>query len=399
MKPSNVTADNIAVRKDIDLLTLVKKLIPIGVLLFFLQVPALKDIYKYLPYPLACSVAVFLLSGVMYYGLLFTEIGKPILQSKYFSIALILLVAFAGLIIYPYANARSSFGGGSTADDAIIEPINSLLNGRGLYDVNIGVPVSPGPGWILINIPFAFRFSIFLMTPAYLAMLTLFHHKFLGDYTTVNRILVAFLSSMLFWDLAVTGYDHFNIGIAFLVLVMTINKMRLSRNHVITTALLCGVVATARVVFLPFGLLTGALLFRRNKRSGIVFAALSIGFALLLNTFFFCVSAIYQPLHLFGKTNSNTGLMPIIIATIVLLMTGIPLLLKSTTCFPDWLFTVLVLMGIPLSVVAWGELNTYRYQFELWEGAHYLFLLAPLAIAATFYRFPHRTGEQYTRSR
>jgi hypothetical protein len=362
----------------------VRRLAPVGMLIFFLQVPALKDIFKYLPYPVICSAVIFTVSAVLYYGLLYSAIGRPILQSKWYTAALLLLIGLAGAVVYPKANALGAVGGGSIADDAFIEPIKSLLHGHGLYDVDIGKPVSPGPGWILLNAPFAFRVSIYLLTPAYLSIAALVCRHYSGGYLNVNRMLTVLMSSLLFWDLSVTGYDHIAVGIAIMLMVVVVNRMKLTWKNVVFVALAGGIIATSRIIFLPLGLLLGALLLRRHLRFGLLFAGIGTGCTLLLHGFFFCTSKVYQPLHLFSKVNNDTGTLPIVITGVIALAIGIPLLFQRSTRWGSWAATVLCWIGIPLGFAAWGELDAFGYRLAAWEGAHYLLVLAPLVAAWLF---------------
>jgi hypothetical protein len=352
---------------------------PILLLLFFLQVPALKDVFKYLPNPVAGTAIMLVACAALYYTILFTSFGKKVLSSKWCGISVLLFTGIAGAIIYPRANGLSASGGGSIADDAIIMPIASLLGGHGLYDVNIGMPVSPGPGWLLLNIPFAFRWSIFLINVVYLGVLLLVCRRIFGDFLSGNRLLIIFASSLLFWDLSVTGYDHFAIGVALLLLVLMVSEMKLTKVNVAAGALITGIVATARIIFFPLGLLLGMVLLRRSRFAGALFAVVSILCTSLLHGGFYLASNIYQPFHLFSKAYNDTGLLPIIIAGGVTLAIGIPLLMRKHTGFADFAGTVLFWLGMPLGFAAWGELHAYSYQLASWEGAHYLFVLAPLA--------------------
>ena len=125
----------------------------IWLLLFFLQIPSLRAMFKYLP--LAPVLAPVLLFGAfLAYALALhdTPLGRRlrrIADNYIISVVILLLCCGLNALIYPYADSLKYQGGGSTADDVLIASIHALLAGKDLYD--IPVTASPGPGWILLN--------------------------------------------------------------------------------------------------------------------------------------------------------------------------------------------------------------------------------------------------------
>ena len=83
------------------------------------------------------------------------------------------LISIANFYIYPLANARSQ---NSTGDDALIIAAKTLKTSAKLYDVTINqlAPISPGPGWILLNSGFVLGNIYFLLTPFYIFLLGFF---------------------------------------------------------------------------------------------------------------------------------------------------------------------------------------------------------------------------------
>ena len=98
------------------------------------------------------------------------EIVKKILSFPYWGFILIIL-SIANYFIYPLVDARKKIANsGSTGDDAMILAANTLKSTAKLYDVIINnhTPISPGPGWIILNSPFPLLNLFFLFSPIYL---------------------------------------------------------------------------------------------------------------------------------------------------------------------------------------------------------------------------------------
>ena len=101
------------------------------------------------------------LALVVYAGLLvfgtscLPRAGGPIgraLDSRWFPILGVIAVGVLNLVVYPAMREVSS---PSTAPDALIETARLFLLGDYPYAAELPgrTPVSPGPGWLLLNLP------------------------------------------------------------------------------------------------------------------------------------------------------------------------------------------------------------------------------------------------------
>jgi hypothetical protein len=87
------------------------------------------------------------------------DLFNKVSESKVIFIGISILICFITLnaIAYPLAN-KHIIPGGNERDEIILGAINELLNGRYPFYFALGKysPVSPMPGWLLLNVPFAF---------------------------------------------------------------------------------------------------------------------------------------------------------------------------------------------------------------------------------------------------
>ncbi len=81
-------------------------------------------------------------------------------QATWLGIVILAILFALTAFAYPLAN-KGILPGGNERDELINGAINELLNGRYPYYFNKGPrsPVSPFPGWLLLNVPFVFLFK------------------------------------------------------------------------------------------------------------------------------------------------------------------------------------------------------------------------------------------------
>ena len=144
----------------------------------FLVLPSFRMIFKYFPYPFLVSLLYTILFLTVCMTIHLCLNGKDrfhcrVLRWRMLSWMLAACFAAVSFFIYPVADARKLSGMGSTGDDAVIEPAKTLLECGRLYDTVLydGAPVSPGPGWIILNAPFALLHIYWLMNTVYILSL------------------------------------------------------------------------------------------------------------------------------------------------------------------------------------------------------------------------------------
>jgi hypothetical protein len=370
-----------------------------------LQIPSLRAIFKYSPYPVVSAILMILVS-YLFYLLLFqsSSVRKAACeQLSSYTVTFILVIIFImiNFFVYPYADALKYSGHGSTADDALIEPAQALLSGENLYDAQLPdkVPISPGPGWILMNIIFTGTGLYFLMTPFYVGLSAIVFMTAGGEKAGSNLVLLCLCSALIFWELMVTGHDVVAIGcmsVTLLVLVERFSQKREGSKTIllfIGFALVLGALATSRILFIILPPLFGIILWKRDRALGISLALGSLFTALLLHAVFYVRSEFYQPLHLFDRAESNMGLVLIILGAITSAIVVIAAIIKVKNNLDSWLLWFSLLIATPLIFISLGELRNVGYDFARWEGANYIMPAAPSVLFSLFINYSQDNGK------
>lgn len=361
------------------------------VILFLLMfIPSLRAIYKYLPKP---EVASFFwgISLLLFYYLLF---NKKIVHFHFKKRSVTFLLAFAFIfvfsilsyLIYPIADARKTIGKGSSADDAIIEPVKNFLSNGKLYDVKLydGAPVSPGPAWILINSIFVFYNCYFLITPVYLVVHIMVYWYLLNRKSPPYVPLALLSSSIIFWELMVTGHDLIALGCSLAIIVMLVYRYCLKSNKTnfslstILLSILIGAISTSRIVFICLPFLIGFLTMKFKPLQSLYIMFISLTTAILFHLFFYMESDFYQPLHLFEKAQSNISTSIIlsgVSSTIILAIIAIFRVQNNFRSLLKWFF---ILLAIPLSHISFGAFLSTNKDLASWEGANYIVPTIPV---------------------
>lgn len=372
-------------------------------LLFFLVVPSFRAIFKYSPYQIATLICYVVICAIFYYLLSESEnrqkiFVEKILGFKWLSYILILLFTITMWTIYPIADARKNIGAGSTADDAIIEASLTLLQDAKLYSATTydGAPISPGPGWILLNSPFVL-FDIYWLFPAFHILSAVIVTQFLsGTYRESNLALLILPTSLIFWELLVTGHDLIPLGFSFVTIIVLTYYLRNSSSVItisllVATAILTGIIATSRIVFIFIPPLLSLFIWKSSKKNAVFYLFTSMLVSAMLHLYFYITSDFYQPLHLLsrGQTNVGISLSFIGLAATIIAVYGAYQHLQNS--IESWMVYFFICISIPLATIAFGELSTIGFQFALWEGANYLAVPAPLFAFITAKKFQQNT--------
>ena len=303
------------------------------------------------------------------------------------------LISIANFYIYPLANARSqTANSGSTGDDAMIIAANTLKTSAKLYDVTINqlAPISPGPGWILLNSGFVLGNIYFLLTPFYIFLLGFFIKKY-NQISTANLFLIFFSISAVFWELLFNGHDIVAFSIALfliLLIVFQVLRQKYTPEKAILIGIILGLVSTSRIIFIFYPFFIFLLLYEVQKKNSYLLLISSVGINLILNVYFFIVNDYFQPLHIFFKAKRILGIELILILTLFIAI-FLYYFIKQKKYFQDWFFKAFILFSLLFIPIVYSDLIRINFEFSKWEGANYIVPLIP------FYLFLILTKPKY----
>ena len=191
----------------------VQCLVQAAVLAVFIQLPSFADVAKYEPHHLAIAPALLIATFLAYLLVLVTyphmprltrAVGSPIVTAS-----ILVGLACASEFLYRHELARVNQGIGSTAAAAMSSTIESLVHGHLLYAVHLrgGAPVSPGPGWLLLNSPFTLAHVYALMDPFWIALAAVVIRRTYRRGVEVNLGLAFLCVSPAFFRLLGEGHD------------------------------------------------------------------------------------------------------------------------------------------------------------------------------------------------
>ena len=367
-------------------------------------VPSLRPIAKYLPAsiffiaaPVYCIAAVGV-NAAFFRGLRSGKI-PDFFRSKVFFGLLLAIITCVNFFGYPIADNLKKDMRGSDQDDAIIQTGQTLLSGHNPYHAHLytGFSISPGPGIILLSIPFAAYARYFLLTPCALLIMGLLIARTTGSFLFASAFLALLGSSFAFWEIMIVGSDMIAIGLLFAMATLWLFSRQL-RAHVLGNApvkstfkassgklesiaimIFAAMVATSRILFIELVPLWSLLLFKINKRSALVFFCCTTILTVALHYIFYIQDPhAYTPFHVIGKGKDLMG--PILGAAgaASTLVMGIVIFMRTRPTLPSWMMSLGLGCGVPLAFVALGDLITRNWEFAKWEGANYLMIFVPL---------------------
>jgi hypothetical protein len=285
-------------------------------------------------------------------------------------------------LVYPIADGLKGSGRGSDADNALIDAATAMLASGAPYSVTtyLGNPLSPGPGWVMLTLPLSLGGGLPLLTPLSALMFGSAMRRQGATWGEVNLLLLALMSSLAWWEMAVVGLDLLSLGLLLAAAVALLARTHAQGGWMVV-ALLVGLLATGRVVFAYWPALVGLAVASRHWRGGLQVGAVGILVAIGLHLLFWWPDpAGYAPLHVFNKLKNFGD--PLVFALLLLGACGMVgwLMLSQWRRYD---MVVLVALGVttPLLVVALGEACA-GVPWALWNGASYLMLAAPLWLLA-----------------
>jgi hypothetical protein len=299
----------------------------------------------------------------------------------------VLIVAVANFYLYEVSVFIPKT---STAPMALIEPARALFHdGLNPYSVSLfdGAPVSPGPGWIVLNAVFTLNGVISLLMPAYFFIANMFVAKWSRQSAFMFSLMLVI--SLNFLQLSVTGHDLPAFSLALVVLILALNRYHSDTRICLMIAVLTGIVATARIPFIIVPAAMGVCLMTVDRMRGIKFAVISTAAAILIHAVFFLWSVIgghfYQPLHVFGRASGSMPAEMVYAGTFIWIVLVVVIRKRLTPEVSSWLVFIWVLLSIPFSGVGMAELlkgNILSLEsWAAWEGKGYVMFTLPLLVA------------------
>lgn len=368
------------------------------ILLLFLQWPAMRTFYKFVPEQYQLFIPLIMLSfGLIFWsyfnGSYLSRQLASILESKGLLIGIGLVVLIISYFGFGYERQLQIFSGfrdhGSDSANCLVVSGVNFVHGNYLYKdlTEYGNPISPGPGWVILNLPFvAWGYNAyFLLTPFWLLLCALAIGWYREHVYYANLFLIIMMSSFAFWELLCTGVDHVAIGCAFALCLILLERVisQGKRGQFVLLILLAGALGTSRVAFFFFPPLLGFLVMHRNWQQGLLFGVLGFLVTLSLHAiFYFPHPALYQPLHLLSKSShlmpGYFKLLPLLACVLV----GVWVIKRAGTSLSNWLWICWICIITPLVFVALGDLIYWRHwDVRLWEGANYITATLPVLVA------------------
>lgn len=349
-----------------------------------LQIPSLRALVKYAPEGFLPLIPVYLIGTFfLTYWFIHRFRATRIAQWKWLPLALIVLHTAINVVVYPKADALKFENRGSPQDDALIVGGERLVSGLNPYEGETYRHewVSAGPGWIVLALPFTLTGLFALFTPFWVALCAWWIWK-RYDVASASLFLILLFSSLVFWELSVTGSDMLAMGCAFLLSLVLLDWSK-SRgwSAKFLSALFAASVATSRIVFAFLLPLQAAFLYHRKKRDGIFYGVLAVGlFVLIQLPFYLWNAARYFPLTRFAWAKGMLGTELEVLAAITTILVLIYAAFKSGERFEDWLSMTVLTLVVTMFWSALGDLKAREFDLALWEGANYFGPLIPTAV-------------------
>jgi hypothetical protein len=307
--------------------------------------------------------------------------ANRILSSSWFWIFCIVLFTAYDVVRYP-----ASIHTPSTVAPALIEPAKQLLHGHDPYSAHLqhNIPISPGPGWILLLAPLTLAGGVMLISPIFAAICTYLIRK-----RTKLGAGIFMLLLLLEPDLVLKssrGHDIFAISIAFAILCLLAERLSKTTGGILLLSTLAALFATSRIPMVALLVILGIGLYRLRKRAGALFLMASLALTTAIHAIFFLWAAhdheFYQPLHLFARASRFSGHALMLTGFVAALLVFAWIVFRMTNSPTDWMIAGGMFLAAAFIPIGIGELIADRYSFTLWEGSNYVSFAVPLFLAA-----------------
>lgn len=328
--------------------------------------------------------------NTLFYFFLTSKFKLPFQNTKIWIVGIIFLASI-NYFVYPKVDARKNIENkGSTADDAIILATKSWENNGLMYDLMISEiePISPGPGWVILNSPFIHYNIYFLFSPFYILLLFYTLKRYEQNNTLNNYFLFVLCLSCLFWEMFFNGHDIIPLSFSLFIsafVYMNYLKDNLSYFYTILIAVFVGLVSTSRIVFAIYPFILFFLGLRINQQKAWLVLVISSVVCFGLHGYFYLINSYYQPFHLLIKAKNILGILPLSIFTFLFLFITYKLTLIKKEV--DYNLIIAAILSIFLLPISYGDLIRCSFEFKIWEGANYIFPILPFLIYYSVKKF------------
>jgi hypothetical protein len=329
-------------------------------------------------------VAVWIYHG----GLVLALVGllrHPIARRALSSLPLLglLLVVVAGLLVVLHGH----FLGNLMSDRAAafkLAAINMLALRHPYAEMSVfNSPISPGPGWIALGLPFAFDMTFALLGVAWMAGTALLVRRIVGAAAGGVFLLIV-LSSPASWENAWQA-DLTALGCAFVVSALLARRAirEGSMTAVVAAGVLAGFIGTGRLPFLALPLLLGGLNLRTHPARAITLAVTGLATASLLHLgYALTAPGYYHPLHLLGSGELSHGF--ILVGALMTAAVGVVAMVAGSRSLASYLWCLWAGLMVPMTLLTWSRTEPGGSSvFQHWPGSIYIVLAIP-AVAAAF---------------
>lgn len=356
----------------------------------FVAVPSFRELARHFPAPAVVGaglcVAMFVVAYVALGDNRFSTPARRLVRRRVVIASSLVVLTVVGAGVFHYRDTHRSSDLDPTASLAMREPIEAVRAGDAMYSVRLpaNVPVSPGPGWLLLNGPFTLLGAYAFLVPAYLAVAVLILRNASRDPSDASLILLIFALSPAAWRLISEGNDLVALSAVMVVLVVLMHRFVSTTPRASAFALVVGAIATARIVYLGLPCLLGVLLATRSRWAGFVLAASGLATAATFHLVFAAGVDPYPPAHLFDRASDKGSTLVMTIGVICSAIAAIAALRRLSSSLASWLVVFAVCFATPHLFVGLSELSGGGYSFVGWEGANYLLVGALPVLAASF---------------
>jgi len=344
---------------------------------------------KHFPEASYILIATYI-AGLVILGFLFRRFDVQQFRIiNHYSLWVLGILALAALNVSLYPGTRL-VPNPSTAPNALMEPAITLWRtGSHPYSIRLfdGALISPGPGWILLNLPFSLSGMITLLIPTYFMLAGVMIAKWSKAYAFVFVLLL--IASLNFLQMSITGHDLPATTLALVSLTLALHCYYTSNARFIIIAILTGLIATARVPFIIIPIALSICLISFNRRRAMQFALLSTGVALAMHLIFYFWAKqqglFYQPMHLFGRASASGSPIFLCFGALTWVAFCWCAWRRLTNTPASWLIFLWVILSIPFIFVGLGELlreGLFSLRtWAAWEGKGYVLFTLPLLLA------------------
>jgi hypothetical protein len=356
-----------------------------GVLFLAVQIPALRPLVKYLPLP-QFSVPLFLGLALLGTLVLLRPRGRlqRVLRTPWPVALASGALCTATLVLYPVADALNQTGRGSDQDDALILAGTALTRFSNPYiqHTYLNQPVHPGPGWAMLAAPLTATGLYAFLLPIALTLVLWVLRSAGESWQTINRFMLLLLSSLIVWELAITGSDYIPFALLMLATFLLLTRPVLGNAKVLVLCILVGFLATFRLPFLLLPSLYALILASRFPRRAL---AVGLGGTLIcaaLHLPFYLINLdYYPPLYVvIEKTHASFSPVGRVLAAGLCLsaLCVIGSLQKTWGARAAHAFA----LAVPWSIVAFADLVRSEGSLAQWGGASFMTLALPSIVLA-----------------